>query len=108
MGRDLTQRIFVAGHGGMVGSAILRRLGDLGYKNLVTRNRQHLDLLNQAAVQNFFLENQIDSVYLAAAKVGGIYANDTYPADFIRENLPTKDADGLTPYLNGLTRAGLS
>jgi len=87
MARDLTQNLFVAGHRGMVGSAILRKLRDLGYQNLITRNRQELDLLNPVSVQNFFSENEISVVYLAAAKVGGIHANDTYPAEFIYQNL---------------------
>ena len=71
----------------MVGSAIIRKLDGLGYKNLITRNRQELDLLNQAAVQSFFSENDIGTIYLAAAKVGGIHANSTYPAEFIYQNL---------------------
>ncbi|MEB3901397.1 GDP-L-fucose synthase [Pseudomonas putida] len=80
-------RIFVAGHNGMVGSAIVRRLEALGYKNILTASRSELDLVDQNAVNKFFEENSIDEVYLAAAKVGGIYANNTYPADFIYENL---------------------
>lgn len=80
-------RVFVAGHRGMVGSAILRRLQALGYRNLLTRTRAELDLRNQAAVEAFFRTERIDEVYLAAAKVGGIHANDTYPAEFIYDNL---------------------
>lgn len=79
--------IFVAGHNGMVGSAIVRQLTARANVKLITRSRSQLDLTNQAAVQGFFAENAIDQVYLAAAKVGGIYANNTYPADFIYENL---------------------
>jgi GDP-L-fucose synthase len=79
--------IFVAGHRGMVGSAIVRRLQSMGYTNILTADRQRLDLLNQAAVRTFFSEKSIDQVYLAAAKVGGIHANNTYPAEFIYENL---------------------
>lgn len=71
----------------MVGSAIIRRLQRLGYANIVTATRNELDLLNQQAVQAFFKARKIDQVYLAAAKVGGIHANNTYPADFIYENL---------------------
>lgn len=81
------QRVFVAGHKGMVGSAIVRQLSQRDDVTLVTRSRNELDLLNQAAVQHFFATEQIDQVYLAAAKVGGIHANNTYPADFIYENL---------------------
>ncbi|TXM97579.1 GDP-L-fucose synthase [Methylobacterium sp. WL64] len=84
-GRDRT--IFVAGHRGMVGSAIVRRLRELGYERILTADRQALDLLDQAAVRAFFAQNRIDMVYLAAAKVGGIHANNTYPAEFIHENL---------------------
>lgn len=87
MSRKQDQRIFVAGHRGMVGSAIVRRLQALGYDNLVTRSREELDLLNQAAVNAFFAEQQIDQVYLASAKVGGIHANNEYPAEFIYQNL---------------------
>jgi GDP-L-fucose synthase len=79
--------IFVAGHRGMVGSAIVRRLRELGHEHILTADRQVLDLLNQAAVRQFFAEHRIDQVYLAAAKVGGIHANNTYPAEFIHDNL---------------------
>ena len=81
------KRVFVAGHRGMVGSAIVRALADDSGVELVTRTRNELDLLNQAAVAKFFADESIDEVYLAAAKVGGIIANNTYPADFIYENL---------------------
>ena len=87
MARELNQNIFVAGHRGMVGSAIVRRLQALGYTRIVTAGRDTLNLLDQQAVQAFFQEHKIDQVYLAAAKVGGIQANNTYPADFIYENL---------------------
>ena len=79
--------IFVAGHRGMVGSAIVRQLQQQGNSNLVLRTRSELDLTNQQAVAEFFQTEKIDEVYLAAAKVGGIVANNTYPADFIYENL---------------------
>jgi GDP-L-fucose synthase len=79
--------IFIAGHGGMVGSAILRKLKQQKGINIITCSRNDLDLLNQDAVNNFFVKNKINQVYLAAAKVGGIYANNTYPAEFIYENL---------------------
>ena len=87
MARELNQNIFVAGHRGMVGSAIVRLLQALGYTRIVTAGRDTLNLLDQQAVQAFFQAHQIDQVYLAAAKVGGIQANNTYPADFIYENL---------------------
>lgn len=79
--------IYVAGHRGMVGSAIVRRLRTLGYENIVTRDRASLDLLDQRAVRQFFRKQRPAYVFMAAARVGGIYANNTYPADFIRENL---------------------
>ncbi|NWB97827.1 GDP-L-fucose synthase [Pseudomonas gingeri] len=87
MSRQLSERIFVAGHKGMVGSAIVRRLQALGYTNIVTRDRAQLDLLDQRSVEDFFREANIQQVYMAAAKVGGIHANNTYPAEFIYENL---------------------
>jgi len=79
--------IFVAGHRGMVGAAIVRRLMELGHTNILTRSRQELDLLNQQSVMDFFSAQPIEQVYVAAAKVGGIHANNTFPADFIYENL---------------------
>jgi GDP-L-fucose synthase len=82
-----TKRVFVAGHNGMVGSAIVRQLQDSGEVKIVTRSRSELDLLSQTDVKAFFAEQDIDQVYLAAAKVGGIIANNTYPAEFIFENL---------------------
>ncbi len=80
-------RIFVAGHRGLVGSAILRRLEQAGCRNLLLRTRAELDLCDQAAVSRFFAEHRPEFVFLAAAKVGGIMANVTYPAEFIYENL---------------------
>lgn len=80
-------RIFVAGHRGMVGRAIVRRLHAQGQAEIITRGREALDLVDQAAVRQFFREERIDQVYLAAARVGGIHANNTYPAGFIYENL---------------------
>ncbi len=84
---EIKKRIFVAGHNGMVGSAIVRQLSQAGDVELITRSRKELDLTNQQAVLEFFQTEKIDQIYLAAAKVGGIVANNTYPADFIYENL---------------------
>jgi GDP-L-fucose synthase len=79
--------IFVAGHRGMVGAAILRRLSSLGCRNLLTAERDQLDLLSQRDVAEFFASNPVDVVVLAAARVGGIHANNSFPAEFIYENL---------------------
>ena len=84
---DLTSKIYVAGHGGMVGSAILRRLQAGGYTNLVTRSHAQLNLLNQVATAEFMQRERPDYIFLAAAKVGGIHANNTLRADFIYQNL---------------------
>jgi GDP-L-fucose synthase len=84
---ERTAKIYVAGHRGLVGSAILRRLEAGGYTNLITRTHAQLDLTRQEAVEEFFLSEKPDYVFLAAAKVGGILANSTYPADFIYQNL---------------------
>jgi len=80
-------KIYVAGHTGMIGSAIVQKLKSLGYKNILTRSHDELDLTNQIKVQSFFEVEKPDQVYLCAAKVGGIHANDTFPAEFIYENL---------------------
>jgi GDP-L-fucose synthase len=84
---DSGARIFVAGHRGLVGSALLRRLAVAGFENLVTRTHAELDLTDQASVRSFFARERPEYVFLAAAKVGGILANNTYPAQFIAENL---------------------
>jgi GDP-L-fucose synthase len=84
---ELSEKIYVAGHRGMVGSAIIRQLKSAEHKNIVTRSHVELDLTNQAAVNAFFAIEKPDQVYMAAAKVGGIHANNTYPAEFIYQNL---------------------
>ena len=80
-------RIYIAGHRGLVGSAIVRHLEARGCSNLITRTHAELDLTNQQAVNDFFTQEKPEYVILAAAKVGGIHANNTYPADFIYDNL---------------------
>lgn len=84
---ESASKIFVAGHRGMVGSAIVRKLQSLGYANIVTRNSKELDLRNQQAVNEFFATEKPEYVFLAAAKVGGIVANNTYRAEFLYDNL---------------------
>uniref|UniRef100_UPI004055C3D9 GDP-L-fucose synthase n=1 Tax=Agathobacter sp. TaxID=2021311 RepID=UPI004055C3D9 len=84
---DRSKKIYVAGHRGLVGSALVRKLKAEGFLNIVTRTHAELDLTRQTKVETFFKEEKPDYVILAAAKVGGIYANDTYPADFIMKNL---------------------
>lgn len=83
----MSQNIYVAGHKGMVGSAIIRQLKKDPANTIIVADRAELDLVNQQAVSQFFADNQIDQVYLAAAKVGGIHANNEYPAEFIYQNL---------------------
>jgi GDP-L-fucose synthase len=87
MGINKDTKIYVAGHRGMVGSAIIRELQAKGFNNLVMRTHAELDLTNQQEVKDFFQEERPEQVYLAAARVGGIYANNTYPAEFIYQNL---------------------
>jgi GDP-L-fucose synthase len=84
---NLNDKIYIAGHRGLVGSAIVRQLESRGFTNLLMRTHKELDLTNQTQVQNFFKQEKPDYVILAAAKVGGIHANDTYPADFIYQNM---------------------
>ena len=84
---NLDAKIYVAGHRGLVGSAIVRNLEDKGYTNIICRTHKELDLTNQEAVRTFFEQERPEYVFLAAAKVGGIHANNTYPADFIYDNL---------------------
>jgi GDP-L-fucose synthase len=84
---DLNEKIYIAGHRGLVGSAIVRQLKERGFTNLLMRTHKELDLTNQAQVQDFFKQEKPDYVILAAAKVGGIHANNKYPADFIYKNM---------------------
>ena len=97
-------RIFVAGHRGMAGSAICRALKQKGYENLLTVRRDQLDLLDLQAVQHWFSQNQPTVVVLAAAKVGGIFANNTYPADFLLENLKIQNNVIETAWRTGVKR----
>lgn len=96
------RNIFVAGHRGMVGDAIVRGLQKDTRNRIMTATRSELDLTNQAAVAKFFEENKFDQVYLAAAKVGGIHANNTYPADFIYENLVIQSNIINAAHVNGV------
>lgn len=84
---ELNSKIFVAGHRGLVGSAIVRKLNDLGYNNIITRTRQDVDLMDSASVKNFFDSEKPEYIFLAAARVGGILENDTKSAEFIYQNL---------------------
>lgn len=97
-------KIFVAGHQGLVGSAFVRELKRQGYSNVITRTREELDLMDYADVASFFKENKPDYVLLAAAKVGGIHANNTYPADFIYQNLQVQSNVIHNSYLNGVKK----
>jgi len=101
---DLGAKIFVAGHRGMVGSAVYRALQKAGYKHLLTRTSKELDLRNQAAVADFFAQEQPDYVFLAAAKVGGIVANNTYRAEFIYDNLCIQNNVIHQSYVHGVKK----
>lgn len=101
---EKSSRIFVAGHRGLVGSAIRRGLEERGYTNLLLRTHAELDLTDREAVHTFFEQERPEYVFLAAAKVGGILANDTYPADFIRENLEIQTSVIDASYRSGVKR----
>ena len=101
---DFNQKIYVAGHRGMVGSAIVRNLQAKGYNNIVTRTHSKLDLTNQSQVASFFETEKPDQVYLAAAKVGGIHANNTYPAEFIYDNLMVQSNVIHQAFLSGVKK----
>jgi len=96
-------KIFITGHNGMVGSALVRLLKNKDFET-ITKDKSELDLLNQHAVENYFKNEKIDQVYLAAAKVGGIYANNTYPVDFIYENLMIQNNIIHSAFLNGVKK----
>ena len=96
-------KVFIAGHKGMVGSSIIRQLENKKVE-MITKNRKELDLLNQIDVKNFFKNHKIDQVYLAAAKVGGIHANNTYPADFIYENITIQNNVIHNAFLSGVKK----
>ena len=104
MSNDLNQKIYIAGHRGMVGSAILRNLEANGFTNIITRTHAELDLTNQAAVHEFLKTEKPDQVYLAAARVGGIHANNTYPAEFIYDNLMIQNNVIHQAFLNGVKK----
>ena len=95
-------KIFVAGHNGLVGSAILRKLKKLGYKKLITVNRKKVDLTNQSKTFNFIKKTKPKFIFICAAKVGGILANDNFKADFIYQNLQIQNNLIHSAYLNGI------
>ena len=101
---DKLAKIYVAGHRGLVGSALMRQLRVQGYANVVTRTHAELDLTNQQLVKDFFRKEKPEYVFLAAAKVGGIHANNTYPAEFIYENLAIQTNVIHQSYVNGVKR----
>ena len=101
---DKDAKIYVAGHRGMVGSAVVRALDEAGYTSIVTCNRKELDLTNQAEVRAFFQSNSIRYAVIAAAKVGGIHANNSYPAEFIYENLAIAQNTIHEAYASGVER----
>jgi GDP-L-fucose synthase len=104
MSMDINARIYVAGHRGLVGSGLVRKLRELGYANLLLKTHAELDLSDQKAVQSFFNEYNPEYVFLAAAKVGGIHANATYPVQFIRDNLLIQTNIIEAAYQNGVKK----
>ncbi len=101
---ELNAKIYIAGHRGLVGSALVRNLQAKGYNNLLLRTHAELDLTDQKAVEAFFFTEKPDYVFLAAARVGGIHANNTYPAEFIRDNLAIQTNVIHSSYLNNVKR----
>ncbi len=104
MSLSLGSKIYVAGHRGMVGSAIVRQLEEQGYTNVIVKTRAELDLVNQQSVADFFSQEKPDAVFLAAAKVGGIHANNTFPAEFIYENMMMEANIVHQAYSNGVKK----
>ncbi|MBM3856640.1 MAG: GDP-L-fucose synthase [Verrucomicrobia bacterium] len=104
MKRDLSEKIYIAGHRGMVGSALVRALQAHGFQNLIFKTHRELDLCEQGAVRNFFEKEKPDIVIVAAARVGGIHANATYPAEFIHENLASAHNVIHEAYRHGVKR----
>lgn len=102
--KDKISKIFVAGHKGMVGSTIVEKLKMLGFKNIIIAEKSELNLLNQSEVLDFFSDNKVDQIYIAAAKVGGILANSKYPADFIYENLMIQTNLIHAAHINGINK----
>lgn len=101
---EKSSKIYVAGHNGLVGSAIVRNLKAQGFENIVTKSREELDLLEQVAVADFFTNEKPEYIFLAAAKVGGIHANNEFPADFIFQNLQIQNNIIHNAYLNGVKK----
>ena len=101
---ELNSKIYIAGHRGMVGSAIMRNLQSKGYSNIITKTSQELDLRNSQAVSDFFATEKPECIFLAAAKVGGIQANNVYRADFIYENLMIQNNVIHNSYINGVKK----
>ena len=100
----MSKKIYIVGHNGMVGSALVRQLAEQSEIELVTQTRDELDLLNQSDVNDFFKDNKIDEVYLAAAKVGGIHANNEFPAEFIYQNLMIQSNVIHAAYMSGVPK----
>ena len=101
---NFTDKIYIAGHRGLVGSALMRNLKVRGYSNLLVRTHAELDLTNAQAVDDFFMVEKPDHVFLAAARVGGIHANNEYPAEFIRDNLAIQTNVIHAAYKNNVNR----
>ena len=101
---NLKSKIYIAGHRGLVGSAIVRHLQNQGYTNLVFRTFEELDLLDQVATKEFFEQEKPEYVFLAAAKVGGIAANNNFPAEFIFQNLQIQNNIIHNAYLSGVEK----
>ena len=104
MNNELRTKIYIAGHRGLVGSAIVRNLQAQGFTNIVVRTKNELNLTDQNAVKDFFEKEKPEYVFLAAAKVGGIYANNTYPAEFIYENLQIQNNVIHNAYVYGVKK----